>query len=113
MKEKLSLNQALRLIDEACWTEDEFGCLNIYVSTLNGEMVHCYLTERPPYCDRGHIQLNIDGDVSLDQQDMFPRYFFTYQEADVHCRAFLRWRLCKIRDGAIVLIRGKALLVER
>jgi hypothetical protein len=47
--------------------------------------------------DRGHIQLMIQGIHDLDDADSFPRYFFSFKEADAHTRAFLKWRLWKKR----------------
>lgn len=84
-------------INAAEWKEDNFKCLNLFVHTAEGYRIHCYLQLRPEYCDRGHIQLNIDGPLGLDQNDSFPRFFFTFEEADHHCRTFLKWRLWKER----------------
>ena len=91
----------LKQIDEAEWVEDEFGILNMHV-TMNlpgkGEWdVLAFLSLRPTYCDRGHIQLNIEGPLNLDHSDSFPRFFFTFEEADHHTRTFLKWRLWKHR----------------
>jgi hypothetical protein len=58
--------------------------------------VHAFLTLRPAYCDRGHIQLLIEG-IDLDGADSFPRFFFSFREADEHTRTFLKWRLWKER----------------
>jgi hypothetical protein len=80
-------------IETAEWERDEFGCLNMYVHTHNDARVHAFLTLRPRYCDRGHIQLNIEGPLDLDESDSFPRFFFSFKEADEHTRLFLLWRL--------------------
>jgi hypothetical protein len=87
----------LRQIDEAEWELDEVQCLNLHVTTAKGDGVHCWLSLRPAYCDRGHIQLNIDGPLNLDAFDSFPRYFFSFEEADRHTRQFLKWRLWRER----------------
>ena len=92
-----SLMIELNKIDLAKWEEDEFGALNLYVKDSSGKDVHCWMTLRPTYCDRGHIQLNIEGIRGLDEQDMFPRYFFSFDEANRHCKTFLKWRLWKHR----------------
>lgn len=63
------------------------------VRDADGRRVRAWLSLRPVYCDRGHIQLNVDGDLELDAADSFPRYFFSFAEADRHARAFLRWRI--------------------
>lgn len=83
----------------AAWERDSDGCLNLHVHTARGERVHAWLSLRPQYCDRGHIQLTIDGPLSLglDVADGFPRYFFSFREADTHTRTFLKWRLWKQR----------------
>lgn len=89
--------EGIKEIDEAQWTKDDFGCLNLFVHDENDEVVHCWLTMRPVYCDRGHMQLNISGNLNLDGHDSFPRFFFSFQEADQHTRTFLKWRLWKHR----------------
>ena len=87
--------EGLKEIDEAKWCVDEYRTLNLYVTDKEGHKVHSFLTLRPTYCDRGHIQLNIDGRFGLDQADSFPRYFFSFKEADDHTRRFLKWRIWK------------------
>lgn len=89
----LSRDEGLMEIDTESWEKDEFGCLNLHVHTPDGRPVHAWLTLRPVYCDRGHIQLNIDGPLNLDHQDSFPRFFFSFREANEHARLFLKWRL--------------------
>ncbi len=84
-------------IDSSPWMPDQYGCLNIHVHDSQGRDVHAWLTLRPPYCDRGHIQLNIDGALNIDSADSFPRFFFSFEEADTHTRLFLKWRLWKHR----------------
>ena len=84
-------------IDQAKWEKDEYGVLNLHVCDKNGKYVHVWLSLRPVYCDRGHIQMSIDGPVNLDWADSFPRFFFSFQEADAHVRNFLKWRLWKHR----------------
>jgi len=84
-------------IDQAQWVLDDYGVENLFVTDPDGNKVHCFLTLRPVYCDRGHIQLNIDGNIGLDWADSFPRFFFNFEEADKHTRLFLKWRLWKHR----------------
>lgn len=91
------IKRALRLIDVEDWQHDDTGTLNLYVPDSNGRIVHAWMTLRPAYCDRGHVQLNIDGIISIDGADCFPRYFFSFEEADKHARTFLKWRLWKHR----------------
>lgn len=91
------MKRGLRQIDLSKWEEDETGTLNLYVTDVRGNIVHCWMILRPAYCDRGHVQLNIDGHLGLDGMDCFPRYFFSPEEADQHCRTFLKWRLWKYR----------------
>lgn len=95
--------EGLSEIDNAKWVKDEYGCLNLYVNTPESRPVHAWLSLRPSYCDRGHIQLNIDGPLSLDAADSFPRFFFSFREADEHTRVFLKWRLWKERVHPHVL----------
>lgn len=94
----LSKKQGLKQINDAKWEKDEFGCLNLHVTHEKGTDIHCWLSLRPIYCDRGHIQLNIDGTyLALDSADSFPRFFFSFKEADKHVREFLKWRLWEHR----------------
>ena len=65
-------------IDSMQWKKDEYGVLNLIVHDDDGDLVHCWLSLRPPYCDRGHIQLNIEGNLNLDNADSFPRFFFSF-----------------------------------
>lgn len=83
-------------IDDALWHKDEYGCYNMYVRDAKGREVHAWLMMRPHYCDRGHIQLCVEG-IYTDCMDQFPRYFFSFEEADTHTRVFLKWRLFKYR----------------
>ena len=91
------MEKGLKEIDNAKWSKDETGTLNLHVTDKDGANVHCWLSLRPVYCDRGHIQLNIDGNLWLDSSDAFPRFFFNFEEADQHTRTFLKWRLWKHR----------------
>ena len=93
----MKIEQGLAEIDKAEWQKDEYGCFNLYVSDPKGNKIHSWLSLRPVYCDRGHIQLCIDGPLNLDGADSFPRFFFNFEEADAHTRYFLKWRLWKHR----------------
>ncbi len=97
--------EGLKQIQEAAWEEDKYGCLNLYVTDSQGNPVHCWLTMRPAYCDRGHIQLNIIGNLYLDEADSFPRFFFSFKEADTHTRLFLKWRIWQHREHEHKFIR--------
>src|ERR1700739_4357836 len=105
----ITTEESLNQINTAPWILDEFNTLNLYIDfpttllpptppTLVGKRVriHCFLTRRPYYCDRGHICLSIVAPLLyLNSADSFPRYFWTFHEADTHTRTFLRWRLHK------------------
>ena len=93
----MNKEEGLKEIDEAQWMLDEWNCKNLYVHTEEGHKVHAWLSLRPEYCDRGHIQLIIDGPCGLDGADSFPRFFFSFEEADKHTRTFLKWRFWKER----------------
>lgn len=98
----MTKEDGLAEINGAEWIKDTYGCLNLYVHTANQLPVHCWLQLRPQYCDRGHLQLNVSlpgawGGEEIDAADSFPRYFFSFEEADHHCRTFLKWRLWKER----------------
>ena len=83
----------LKQIEDAEWLLDPHGSLNLYVFDQEGRKVHSWLAPRPPYCGRGHIQLFVDGYLGIDVADSFPRFFFSFEEADKHTRNFLRWRI--------------------
>ena len=86
----LTSEEGLRQIESAKWTKDKYGVLNLDVLTPEGSPVRAWLSLRPVYCDRGHIQLCIDGPLDLDYADSFPRFFFSFAEADAHARTFLK-----------------------
>lgn len=99
----MTKEDGLAEINGAEWIEDQFKALNLFVHTENNVPIHCWLSLRPHYCDRGHIQLNIDGPLELDGHDGFPRFFFSFEEADHHCRTFLKWRIWRERTYPHVL----------
>ena len=99
----MTREQGLKQIDEAQWKRGDTE-LTLTVNNQQGRVILAWLRMRPHYCDRGHIQLLIDGPLELDNADSFPRYFFSFEEADQHTRTFLKWRLWKQRvhpDAAI------------
>ena len=88
----------LKEIDEAEWIpHPEFHCWDMKVHDSMGRPIKCNLSVRPAYCDRGHLQLLIDGHLNIDWADSFPRYFFSMEEATHHTKVFLKWRLWKYR----------------
>jgi hypothetical protein len=93
----MTRDEGIRQIDTAEWLKDEYNTLHLKVEDQHGRPITAWLTLRPYYCDRGHIQLLIDGPLGLDAADSFPRYFFSFAEADMHTRTFLRWRMWKER----------------
>jgi len=99
----MNKDDGLVQIDNAKWIKDEYATLNIHVTDKDGRDVHAFLSLRPDYCDRGHIQLLVDGNLWLDACDSFPRFFFSFEEADKHTRLFLKWRLWKERTYPHVL----------
>lgn len=94
----MTREEGLKQIDEARWKVDKYS-LDLYVNDSTGRTVHCWLNARPHYCDRGHVQFNLNGIGDLDGADSFPRYFFSFAEADAHVRTFLKWRLWKERTA--------------
>lgn len=82
-------------IENEPWIRGEYGEYNLTIHGPLGRPIRAWITRRPDYCDRGHVQLQIDG-VQIDGADGFPRYFFSFDEADKHCRAFLKWRLLQM-----------------
>jgi len=96
-------------IDALQW-EARDGVLNLMVQDIkSGTRLHIWLSDRPHYCDRGHIQANIDtvrlgadcsneyGMSLLDSSDAFPRYFHSVDRALNEAMDFLHWRLYKHR----------------
>lgn len=83
-------------IDKAIWkAHDDY--VELIIHDENNNEISCTAQRRPKYCDRGHYQLNVFGQIELDSADGFPRYFFSFAELDVHARQFLKWRLYKFR----------------
>lgn len=102
MKER-SIAEALKEIDDAKWqkrlvseTENQYY-LNLNVKDRHNNNVDVQLELRRFHCDRGHLMMKIEGIDDIDSQDNFPRYFFSFKEADNHTRIFLKWRLYKFR----------------
>ena len=103
----MTREEGLQQIDAAQWQRDDFGCLHLLVANKDGAKVDAWLVTRPPYCDRGHIQFNIDAPcLYLDGQDSFPRYFFSFAEANLHARMFLKWRIWQERSTSAEDIRN-------
>lgn len=100
----MNREEGIAEIDHAKGEKGTYGEYNLYVHDDLGRKVHAWLTLRPAYCDRGHIQLNIDGTIYLDAADSFPRFFFSFKEADEHTRLFLKWRIWKHRVHPHVLV---------
>jgi hypothetical protein len=96
----MTAQEGIKEIDTAEWVKDEWDYLLLTVHDANGRDVVAMLSLRPHYCDRGHIQLNIEGHLDLDSADSFPRFFFSFEEANLHVRTFLKWRLWKHRTHA-------------
>jgi hypothetical protein len=74
----MTREEGIRQIDGAPWAKGEDGELNLTVEDAHGHPVHAWLQLRPVYCDRGHVQLNIDmqgqfGEPVLDRHDSFPK----------------------------------------
>lgn len=91
----------IRQIDEANWDRDEYGTLFLRtICDKEGRKVEPWMSIRPVYCDRGHMQVHIDGNLNLDEADGFPRFFFSFDEADKHTRTFLMWRLWQVRSSS-------------
>lgn len=84
-------------IDAAKWEKDDCGCKWLRVNDAEGRPVAAWIALRPSYCDRGHIQMVVEGPLNIDGHDSFPRFFFSFAEADQHTRDFLKWRLFKHR----------------
>lgn len=99
------IRSGIEEIDKAQWSMGGYGWNMVVHDSLN-RLVRCYLKPRPKYCDRGHLDLLIDGSMGLDEADSFPRYFFSFEEADIHCRNFLKWRLWKHRVHSHPIIPG-------
>lgn len=95
----MTREEGLMQIDMAEWQMDKTTAyLKMTVTDANDQPVECWLHRRPPYCDRGHIGLQVFvKQIGLDDADSFPRYFFSFEEADRHTRTFLKWRLWKER----------------
>jgi hypothetical protein len=93
----MTREEGLRQIENAKWVRDQYDWWSLRVQDEEGRWVEAQLSLRPHYCDRGHIQLLVDGPLELDGADSFPRFFFSTQEADHHVRCFLKWRLWKER----------------
>lgn len=94
----MTKEEGLKAIDKAEWYKDGFNYLFLEVPGQNDFKCIAVLSLRPHYCDRGHIQFNMEqSNFDLDGADSFPRFFFSFEEADHHVRTFLKWRIWKHR----------------
>lgn len=94
----MTREEGLLEIQAATWVKDEYGYLHLTVHDSNGRPVTLSLHLRPHYCDRGHIQMNIEeSSLYIDTADAFPRFFFSFEEANTHARLFLKWRIWQYR----------------
>lgn len=73
---------------------DYRGLIELYDDA--GRML-AWISERPPYCDRGHFQANVECVPNLDSQDGWPRYYMHLDVAQRETTDFLRWRLLRER----------------
>lgn len=71
------------------------GVIELY-DDATGRML-AWIGQRPPYCDRGHFQANVECVPDLDSQDGWPRYYMHLEVARRETVDFLRWRLLKER----------------
>lgn len=60
---------------------------------LRQEDVKLYLYPRPSYCDRGHWIGYVEGIMSIDAADGFPRYYMDLDRAKDELYEWLQWRL--------------------
>lgn len=91
------MSELEKLIDDAEWKKSPDGdWLDLHVRDAKGRPIHVWMNKRPYYCDRGHVIVDLEGIADIDAADRFPRYFFSFPEADRHVRAFLKWRLLRL-----------------
>ena len=82
-----------KTIKQSIWAPDDVcpGVLNIF-----GKDCEISLEPRPHYCDRGNYIAKIfpTGELarSLDNADMFPRYYFDLDRAKLEIEAWLKKR---------------------
>lgn len=89
--------------------------VEVYVPAMSrhqGGTWHIWLVQRPYYCDRGRWHCCVDGvGVELDQQEGFPRYFFSLQYALEEMEQWYQVRekawvgIGKTLEGGIVRMR--------
>lgn len=112
-KDEMNKKEGVKEIDEVEWVLHAPYCWELRVHNAEGQEVLCSLTPRPTYCDRGHLfgthglEFLASGVAvawplfpqhpGLNGADSFPRFFFSFDEADTHTRLFLKWRLWKHR----------------
>lgn len=84
-------------IERAEWRKDPGydGLLNYYIDSV----LLAWINPRPPYCDRGHYQAQIEfsPDNPMDAADGMPCYYMRLDTAKQEIRDKLLWRVCKIR----------------
>ena len=93
--------RGLKEIEAAKWEKnEELNYWEIKVKDALDRDCRVSIEPRPRYCDRGHYMLKVDGFLDIDYADLFPRYFFSFVEASRHAKAFLKWRIWKVRGDS-------------
>ena len=84
-------------IDDAKWTEveDNPGRWEF----LLGDVLLCWVTPRPHFCDRGHYQGGIEFSPGnpFDFADGMPCYYMRLDVARQDIVEKMMWRVCKVR----------------
>lgn len=74
-------------------TQDNYG-----VWWIKGSVHHIWMTKRPSYCDRGHYIAHVEPapgaghEYSIDESDLWPRYFMGFTRMVDEMCAWLDWR---------------------
>lgn len=97
------------------WQRDRDGCEWLYLTTEDGQSIAFWLQGRPDYCDRGHFEVHCDHHYhtearinSIDDHDVFPRFYMSLEVARLETVAFAVWRLFKVSPHLYSLIAFSA-----
>jgi len=72
----------------------EYNIHELYRTKQSTTKMVAWIVQRPPYCDRGHWQVNCEL-PGLDGSDGFPRYFMDFKRAVAETEDFIKWRIKK------------------
>jgi hypothetical protein len=83
----------LQALKDAEW--EECSSVHYFIYELEHEGAKISIESRNSYCDRGHWLAKVEGIISIDDSDFFPRFYMDIEVAQKEMKEWLIWRLYK------------------